>query len=547
MDFTNLLNELRSGSLTSISAETLTNELPLALGNADEEIAERAALAAYYASILPEPVSIPYFEELLVNPAAETRERVRGRLWWVQLNRTAALNGDNPVPVTELAEAILIREQSSFARLLIFAFLKTWPLRAAIFPFLGSRPLASFEMDDDDVLVFYKLKAEAKLAAQQAAIKGFMVAQSAERAITAWAAHELGLDDAITAVTVAEPLLADFPWGEIRIDQLAIQATAESAARPRLRSALRLYGAWLWARFGEPGTADIFDFWEHVLALAKTPHTSAKQSRPLPTSWQPLLEALDLYRKADPWCDAALLKLEVMLLTSPILTPSASVIAQSGTTIQTMRTPEDLRLALAEALARQSAEPYRGPACEQSITKMIKPAFAHIAQLSSSPLTQKEASALESALFSGSPYRAEAAATALRAMSKAGVDISAALQAMARALLSSPADVSGLSPGTNLGPEDLSQEPGCDAANAFNDADLLPAETEGGFMNLDNLTMLFTMFMPASTAHRLAKALEAALASGMLSDADHKFVEETLRKAAKAGNRAAKAWLKEQA
>jgi len=52
------------------------------------------------------------------------------------------------------------------------------------------------------------------------------------------------------------------------------------------------------------------------------------------------------------------------------------------------------------------------------------------------------------------------------------------------------------------------------------------------------------MCMPASTAHRLAKALEATLASGALNDADRKLVDETLRKAAKAGNVAAKAWLK---
>lgn len=546
MDFESLLGELKSGSLTSCSAETLANQLALALGNADEEGAERAALAAYYASILPEPVSIPYFEELLVDPATETRERVRGRLWWARLNRTAALSGDDPAPVTELAEAILSREQSSYARLRVFAFLKTWPLRATIFPFLGSRPLASLALPDDAQAV-YQVKAEAKLAARQAATKGFAVAQSAVRAITAWAADELGLDDAMAAVTVAEPLLADFPWGEIRLAPLAIQATAESSARPRLRSALRLYGAWLWARFGEPGTANIFDALEQALATTKIPYTSTKPSRSLPASWQHLLEALALYRKVDPWCDAALLKLEAMLATSPILTPHVSDAAQSGTTLQTPRLPQDLRLALAETLARQSAEPYRGPACEQSITEMLKPAFARIAPLDGSPLMQQEASALTSALVSGSPYRVEAAATALRAMSKAGVDISAALQAMAKALLSSPADASGLSPGTDLGPGDLSQKTGCDASKAFDDADLPPAETEGGFMNLDNLTMLLAMCLPASTAHRLAKALEAALASGVLSDTDQKLVDETLRKAAKAGNVAATAWLNERA
>ncbi len=546
MDFKSLLGELRSGSLTSCSAETLANQLALALGNADEEGAERAALAAYYASILPEPVSIPYFEELLVDPATETRERVRGRLWWARLNRTAALSGDDPAPVTELAEAILSREQSSYARLRVFAFLKTWPLRATILPFLGSRPLASLALPDDAQAV-YQVKAEAKLAARQAATKGFAVAQSAVRAITAWAADELGLDDAMAAVTVAEPLLADFPWGEIRLIPLAIQAMAESAARPRLRSALRLYGAWLWARFGEPGTADILDALEQALAATEIPHTGAKPSRSLPASWQPLLEALASYRKVDPWCDAALLKLEAMLATSPVLEPPPSYTAIAEEVSRPTRPPHELRLALEEALARQSAEPYRGPACEQSITEMLKPAFARIAPLDGSPLMQQEASTLTSALVSGSPYRVEAAATALRAMSKAGVDISTALQAMAKALLTSPADASGLSPGTDLGPGDLSQKTGCDAAKAFDDVDLPPAETEGGFMNLDNLTMLLAMCLPASTAHRLAKALEAALASGALSDTDRELVDETLRKAAKAGNVAATAWLKERA
>jgi len=546
MDFESLLGELRSGSLTSCSAETLANQLALALGNADEEGAERAALAAYYASILPEPVSIPYFEELLVDPATETRERVRGRLWWARLNRTAALSGDDPAPVTELAEAILTREESSFARQRVFAFLKTWPLRATIFPFLGSRPLASLALPDDAQAV-YQVKAEAKLAARQAAAKGFTVAQSAMRAVTAWAADELGLDDAMAAVTVAEPLLADFPWGEIRLAPLAIQATAESATRPRLRSALRLYGAWLWARFGEPGTADIFNALEQALATTEIPYTSTKPSRSLPASWQHLLEALALYRKVDPWCDAALLKLEAMLATSPVLEPPLSYAAIAEEVSRPTRPPHELRLALEEALARQSAEPYRGPACEQSITEMLKPAFARIALLEGSPLTQQEASALASALVSGSPYRVEAAATALRAISKAGVDISTALQAMAEVLLSSPTDASGLSPGTDLGPGDLSQKTGCETAKAFDDADLPPAETEGGFMNLDNLTMLLAMCLPASTAHRLAKALEAALASGALSDTDQKLVDETLRKAAKAGNLAATAWLNERA
>ena len=66
-------------------------------------------------------------------------------------------------------------------------------------------------------------------------------------------------------------------------------------------------------------------------------------------------------------------------------------------------------------------------------------------------------------------------------------------------------------------------------------------------MNLDNLTMLLAMCMPASSAHRLAKGLAAALDSGTLSPTDQKLVTDTLRKAAKAGNVAAKAWLKDHA
>lgn len=546
MDFQSLLDELRSGSLASRSAELLIDQLTFALGNDDEESAERAALAAYYASILPEPVAVPYFEELITDPAAEPRERVRGRLWWARLNRTAALSGDDPEPVAELAEAILTSERSPYARQRVFVFLKTWPLRAAIFPFLGSRPLASLALPDDAQAIF-QVKAEAKLAARQAAAKGFAVAQSALRAVTAWAAEELGLDDAMAAVAVAEPLLAEFPWGDFKLAPLAIQAAAESAARPRLRSALRLYGAWLWARFGEPGTADIYDALEQSLAAGENTQASAKLSRPLPASWPQVQKALAAYRERDPWCDAALLKLEAMLATSPVLASPPSDAAIAAEEPRLTRPPHELRLALAQALARQSAEPYRGPACEQSVTEMLKPALARIAPLGGSPLTQEEVAALASALASGSTYRAEAGATALRAMSKAGVDISAALQAMAKALLASPADAGGLSPGTDLGPGDLSQKAGCDAAKPFDDADLPPAEAEGGFMNLDNLTMLLAMCMPASTAHRLAKALEAALASGGLNDADRKLVDETLRKAAKAGNVAAKAWLKERA
>lgn len=546
MDFQSLLDELRSGSLVSRSAELLVEQLTFALGNVDEESAERAALSAYYASILPEPVSVPYFEELITDPAAEPRERVRGRLWWARLNRIAAVSGDDPEPVAELAEAILASERSPYARQRVFVFLKTWPLRAAIFPFLGSRPLSSVELPDDGRAV-YQVKEEARLAARQAAAKGFAVAQSAVRAVTAWADGELGLDDAMAAVTVAEPLLADFPWEELKLAPLAARAIAEAATRPRLRSGLRIYGAWLWARFGEPGTVDLFDDEEPEEASSDGPPRSAKLSRPLPSSWPRLLTTLAAYRERDPWCDAALLKLEAILATSPLLAPPTSDISIQAKGPQPPRPPHGLRLALAEALARPSAEPYQGPACEQSVTEMLKPALARIAPLGGSPLTQEEAAPLASALASGSTYRAETAATALRAMSKAGVDIGAALQAMATALLASPADAGGLSAGTDLGPGDLSQKAGCDAAKAFDDADLPPAETEGGFMNLDNLTMLLAMCMPASTAHRLAKALEAALASGALSDADRKLIDVTLRKAAKAGNVAAKAWLKERA
>jgi hypothetical protein len=546
MDFESLLDELRSGSLTSRDSKALAVELAGALASGDEENAERAALAAYYASILPEPVAIPFFEELLADPAAEGRERLRGRLWWVRLNRTALSGGDNPSPVTELAESILVNERSPYARQRVLVFLKTWPLRSAIFPFLGSRPLSSVEIPDDGRAI-YQLKDEARLAARQAVAKGYAVARSAERAVAAWAAGELGLDDAMATLRVAEPLLAEFPWGALTLAPMAAAALTDTSARPKLRTAIQLYGAWLWARFGEPGPADLFDDEEPNEASSEAPSDGAKPTHPLPASWPTLLDALAAYRDDDPWCDAALLKLEAMLATSPMLAATADDASRPIQASPAPRSPDTMRLALAQALARTSPERYSGPACEQSVTDMLKPALARIAMLGGRALTHEEAEALSSAVGSSSAYRAEAAATALRAMSKAGIDISLALPAMAKALLSSPADSGGLSAGGDLGPGDLSQKAGCDATKAFDDIDLQPAESEGGFMNLDNLTMLLAMCMPASTAHRLAKALEAALSSGALSEADRTLVDLTLRKTAKAGNVAAKAWLKGQA
>lgn len=525
MDFESLLNELRSDYLSSFSPEDLAKELAATLANGDDESAERAALAAYYASILSKPVEVPGFKELLAEPATESREHLRGRLWWVRLNQAALLSDDDPTPIVELAESILAQERSPYARDRVFTFLKSWPLLAAIFPFLGSRPLSAIEIPDDRNAVNL-VKDKAKLAAQQAITMSYTVARSAKRSVTSWAMGELELYDAIAAVEIAEPLLEDFPWGELKPATLAAQALNDVTARPRLRGAVQLYGAWIWARFGESAMR-VRPEGAHVV------HT-------LPASWSVLLENLAEYRKIDTWCDSALLKLEAMLSMSP------SLAATDSSILPTPRSPEALRLAFIEALAQPAPARYNGLACEQSVTMMLKGALVYMTSKGGQPLSKQEAEAFTAVLRSRSPFRVEAAATVLRVISKTNVDISPVIPAMAEALLASPADSGGLSPGTDLGPRDLKQYPGCDWPKAFDDIDIPPSKAEDSFMNLNKLSILLFMCMPAITAHRLAKALIAALGSNALDEETRKLVNKTLHQAAKKGNVAAKAYLQKK-
>lgn len=535
MDFESALAELRSGSLGSMAPEALAAMVADALGGRDEETAERAALAGYYASILPEPVTVPALEALLGDPRAESRARLRGRLWWIALNRLAARSGDDPAPTAGLAASILADESDAYARARVFVFLKSWPLRSAIFPFLGPRALSSLELPDDGRELDL-VKKEARLAARQAACKGRAVVLAAARAVDAWAAGILDQDDAAEAVSLAEPLLEDFPWSGVEPEALAAAALSDRAARPRLRAFLRIYGAWLWARFGAPagqdGLAD--DDGETGAPLEATP-TATPEIRPLPASWSRLTECLADYRPADPWCDTALLKLELMLARSPALArPAAS-----------LRSPRELRIAMLSALAAPAPVGYVGPACEQSLTEVLKTALLIVADGADSgdTLNPAELSAVRISLSSPSPYRAEAAASFLRALTLAGVGVESAVSSMAATLRSSPADSGGLSPGRDLEPGERRQNPGCNATMAFDNADAPPVDREKGFMNLDGLTGLLAMCLPASTAHRLARALAAALDAGKLGPEAEREARGALAAAASAGNRAAREWL----
>lgn len=527
MDIESLLDDLRAGSPGSATPETLTAALDAAVRDDDDHTAERAALAAYYASILPEPIIVPALEALLSDPAGETRGQLRGRLWWIKLNRTAALAGDNPIPASELAATILATETEAYPRQRVFAFLKSWHLRSAIFPFLGSRAVSSLEIQGDGREVD-QLKEEARLAARHAVDKALSVVQAAIHSVPALAEGALGTDDAEEALRLAEPLLDDFPWGSVDPAAMAAAACGNRGARPPFRALLRVYGAWLWARFGGASGEDAAASDGIGTRDADTRKTGGRLF-PLPQSWGIVCPAASGLRAVDPWTDVALLKLEAMLSLSPVLRHPAPEI----------RSPGDLRAALTDALAAPAPDGYAGPACEQSLTEVIKATVTVLCGNNCPALSPSECEALGGALRSASSYRPEAAATLLRIYGRRGVSLEAVLPVMIDTLLAAPDDMGIYSPGSDVADEVPTQVPGCNTSMAYDNADAPPAGADGGFMNLDNLTMLLGLCMPANTSHRLALAIAEAVDSGTLPPEVQGNARAALEKAAAAGNRVA--------
>ncbi len=467
-DIEALIETLRAGKPAELQGGALAGFLAGALQSREDAEAERAALAAFYACNLAEPPEIPGFAELLGNPFAESREKLRGRLHWIKLMQW---DPEDPAGTMEYAASALAKERSAFARDRVFVFLRNWKQRARAFPFLGSVPLASCSAGKDDE-AFDLVRTELYRAARYEAQKGAAIADSAHRACAAWLDGTLALCDATDALEAASPLLEDFPLPVSVFDSLADAARISPAARPRFRALAGLYGAWF----------------------------ISKPRPEKPRSWEGVSAALSIAGERDPWSRIVLARL--------------SFICEK----ESLTSDADGRAAVVDLLAGLLAVPppaeYAGFACEEGTCSFARTALLDCVVSGWVRDGAALASAMAPVLSSVSPYRVEAAASVLRLLARKDFDISAALPAMIEALESRPADRGIFSSGHEIEEAECRLSRQADSSMAFDAVDTPPAVKETGFMNLDGLTGLLAACQAPSAAHRLALALADALANG---------------------------------
>lgn len=502
MDYESLLDELRGQKLSPDRTEEYIRTVTRDLAEGPDETAERAALAAYYSSRLPEAVDVAELDTRLTDPYAEPRPRLRGRLHWIRLQDLAETSEDDEEAartVLEYAERALRTESDLYIRQRIFAFLNGWNQRSRIYPFLGSTPISSFRKEEDSSLLDQLIKG-ARSAAEQSARKGVVVIRSARRAFAEWRDGRLAWEEALGALTAAAPLLEDLPEALTLLKYRLIPAEGDPRARPGLRALVGLYGAW-------------------ILAV--------ERESP-PPSWSEMDELLSRCSRFDPWAGLVCLRIRAVL--------DGDSRRRGGEGLG------DVDREMAEFLARVPTAPYDGYACEQGAGEFLKAALIRRIEDGLARHPESLVHHLAEALSSPSIYRVEAAASVLRVLACRRVDVGPAVQALADALLRYPEDTGGLSAGGDVSSETCEIHRGCDSPMAYDSVDAPPAESETGFFNLDGLTGLLALCMPASASHRLALGLRDALRSGTLDETGARTARSALEAAARAGNTAAKGW-----